>query len=121
MLMLLQSVVELTWFQDGIEDLEVKTIEELSYIARDDATLASSVVGLEWVQDGIEDIEWQAIDWVNNFDGGEVAISVVALAWVQDGVDDLEVEALEEMSYVAYDDETLASVDGWVGVGAGWR
>ena len=110
------SVVELDWLEDGIKDLEVRTIEELTYIANDDAELASSVIGLGWVQDGIEDIEWQAIDWVNNFDGGEVAISVVALAWVQDGVDDLEVEALEEMSYVAYDDETLASSM----VGLGW-
>ena len=61
------------------------------------------------MQDGIEDIEWQAIRWVNNFDGGDVATSVVALAWMQDGVDDLEVNAIKELFFIDQDDSGVAS------------
>ena len=43
-----------------------------------------AVVDLTWVQDGIEEIEVEAIGWVNNFGGVEVASSVVTLAWVQE-------------------------------------
>ena len=56
------------------------------------------------MQDGIEDIEWQAIRWVNRFDGGDVATSVVALAWMQDGVDDLEVNAIEQLIFIDHHD-----------------
>ena len=44
------SVVSLGWVQDGIEEVEVKTIEGLSYMANKDAEVASSVVSLGWVQ-----------------------------------------------------------------------
>ena len=74
--------VALAWVQDGIQDLEVKAIQELSYINYDDEELASSVINLAWVQDRIKDIEWVAIDWVNNFNGAEVATwQLSAFGW----------------------------------------
>ena len=103
------SVVALGWVQDGIGEIEVKTIEELSYITYDNVGVASSVVALDWVQDGIEAAEVEAIDWLNNFDDAE-AESVVALGWVQDGIEELEVKAIRELSYIAYYDAGLATL-----------
>ena len=87
--------------QDGIEELEVKTIEELSYIANDDTGLGLSIISLDWVQDGVEEVEAGAIDWMSNFGDAEVASSVVSLGWVQDGIEGLEVKTIEELSYIA--------------------
>ena len=102
------SVVALGWVQDSIEELEVKTIQELSYIAYDDEELASSVINLAWVQDGIEYVEWEAIDWVNNFNGAEAATQVVALGWVKDGIEELEARTIQELSYINHDDSDVA-------------
>ena len=66
----------------GIDDVEVKTIEELSYIANEE--VASSVVSLGWVQDGIEGLEVKTIEelsYIANKDTG-VGLSVVSLGWV---------------------------------------
>ena len=71
--------------QDGIEELEVKTIEELSYIANEDMGVGLSLVALDWVQDGVDDVEARAIDWMSNFGDAEVASAVVSLGWMQDG------------------------------------
>ena len=104
----MSAVVALGWIQDGIDDdLEVKTIEELSYIANDDTGLGLSVVALDWVRDGIEDIEAEAIDWIGNIAGAEVVSAVVALGWVQDGIDGPEVKMIEELSYIAYENTGL--------------
>ena len=98
------AVVSLGWLQDGIDDVEVKTIEELSYIANKDTGVGLSVVALDWVQDGVEGVEADAIDWMNNFGDAEVASAVVSLGWVQDGIDDVEVKTIEELSYIANKD-----------------
>ena len=95
------SVVSLGWVQDGMDDVEVKTIEYLSYIANRDAGVGLSVVSFGWLQDGIEDVETRAIDWMKNIESAEVASSVVSLGWVQDGMDDVEVKTIEELSYIA--------------------
>ena len=89
--------------------LEVKTIEELSYIANKDRGVGLSVVALDWVQDGIEEVEADAIDWMNNFGDTGVASSVVSLGWVQDGIEELEIEAIEKLSYIAYENAEVAS------------
>ena len=104
------AVVALAWVQDGIDgDLEVRTIEELSYVSYGDAGLALSVVSLGWLQDGIGDIEAEAIHWIGNIGGVDVSSAVVALTWVQDGIDGtLEVEMIEQLSYIADDDSGLA-------------
>ena len=76
--------------QDGIEELEVKTIEELSYIANKDMRESGYPSSpLDWVQDGVEGVEADAIDWMRNFGDAEVASAVVSLGWVQDGIDDV--------------------------------
>ena len=103
------SVVSLGWVQDGIEELEVKTIENLSYIAYDSAEVASSIVSLSWVQDDIGELEAGAIDWMSNFSDAEVASSVLSLGWVQDGIEGLEVETIEELSYIANENARVAS------------
>ena len=110
------ALVASDWVKDSVTELEVKAIEELSYINYDDAEVAASVIALGWVEDGIEDLEFQAIDWINNFSDGEAA-PVVALGWVRDGIEELEVKAIEELSYINYEDvEVAASVIalGWV-------
>ena len=76
-------MVALAWVQDGVDDLEVEALEEMSYVAYDDETLASSMVGLGWVQDGVNEVEVEAIGWVGNFSNVAVASSVVALGWVR--------------------------------------
>ena len=103
--------------QDGIEGLEVKTIEELSYIANKDTRDRFIRRHPWWVQDGIDDVEAGAIDWMNNFGDAEVASAVVSLGWVQDGIDDVEVKTIEELSYIANKDRgvglSVVAVD-WV-------
>ena len=84
--------------------LEVKTIEELSYIANKDTGVGLSIVALDWVQDGIEELEIEAIDWMNNFGDAGVASSVVSLGWMQDGIEELEVTTIEKLSYIANKD-----------------
>ena len=115
------AVVALSWVQDGIDDaLEIRTIEDLSYIAYDDTALGRSVVSLGWVQDGIEDIEAEAVGWISNIGSAEVASAIVALGWVQDGIDDLEVKTIEELSYIPNAEVGSAIVAlGWVQDGIG--
>ena len=83
--------------------MEVRAIEELSYIAYDSVEVASSVVSLSWVQDGIEEVEAEAIDWMSNFGDAEVAASVVSMDWMQDGIEELEVQTIEYLSYIGND------------------
>ena len=87
--------------QDGVDDLEVEALEEMSYVAYDDETLASSMVGLGWVQDGVNEVEVEAIEWVGNFSNVAVASSVVALGWVQDGVGTQDTQTIKELSYIS--------------------
>ncbi len=56
------SVVTLSWVEDGIEKIDVKALEQISYIDYGDSKVASLVVALDWVQDGIEEIEFDLID-----------------------------------------------------------
>ena len=106
------SVVNLGWVQDGWQEAEVKTIEQISYISIEDPEAAHAVVGLGWVADGIENLEYQAIDWMRNWVLGigdhETSASIIALDWVQDGVRELEVEAIQNLSYIAYDQPDVA-------------
>ena len=108
------AVVALPWVQDGIDGvLEIRMIEELSYIDYEDTGLAMSVVSLDWVQDGIDDVEAEAIAWIGNTGDVEVASAIVALAWVQDGIEGgLEVAAIEELSYLSHDAEGAARIVG---------
>ena len=77
------SVTELAWMRDGIEELEVKTIEELSYIGQRDSGIASSVVSLPWVQDSIEELDFETIVDLRYYyyDDSDVVATVVALDW----------------------------------------
>ena len=104
-------MVSLGWVADGIDEIEVKAIEELSYMANGDAKFASSVVSLGWVADGVEEIEVKAIEGISDIAYWDlkVASSVVSLGWVRDGVEALEVDAIEELSSVAYYDTKVAS------------
>ncbi len=56
------SVVTLSWMEDGIEEIEVKVLEQISYVDYGDSKVASLVVALDWVQDGIEEVEFDLID-----------------------------------------------------------
>ena len=89
--------------QDGVSELEVGAIEQLSYIAYYDADIAESVVALGWVQDGTSELEVSAIEqlfYISN-DQPDVARSLVALAWLADGIENNEVEALDYVSNLA--------------------
>ena len=113
------SVVSLGWVADGIDEIEVKAIEELSYMAIGDAKFASSVVSLGWVADGVDEIEVKAIEGISDIAYWDlkVASSVVSLVWVRDGIEALEVDAIEELSNMAYYDTEVASSAvslGWV-------
>ncbi|MCY4528444.1 MAG: hypothetical protein OXD46_05360, partial [Chloroflexi bacterium] len=102
--------------------MEVKTIEELSYIANKDTGVGLSMVALDWVQDGIELVEASAIDWMTNFESAEVASAIVSLGWMKDGIEELEVRTIEELSYISNEDAgvglSIVSLD-WVQDGIG--
>ncbi len=103
--------------KDGVDDNEVKAIQDLLYIAVMSRSVTSSLVSMSWVRDGVTQLETGAIGWMNNFSAAEVASAVVALEWLPDGVDAAEVRALEELSYIANRDAqvglSVASLD-WV-------
>ena len=98
------SIEKLDWIQDGIDDTESESIQDLLYIAVTSRSVAASIVSLGWVQDGILDVEAEAFRWLNNIGSAEVATSIVSLGWVQDGIDAVEVEAIKNMSYMSNKD-----------------
>ena len=103
------AVVALQWAGDGVEEIEVRAFEELSYIDYDSRELALAVVGLGWVGDGITDSDLEAIGWIGNFSNALVAASVVGLGWVQDGLGTEDIRAIEELSYLSNRDPDGAS------------
>ena len=115
------AVVSLGWVEDDIGEIEVKAIEEISYIAHRNAEVASSVVSMGWVQDGINDVEAEAIEWVGNIGSVEVASAVVSLGWVEDGIGEIEVKAIEEILYIAHRSAEGRFVSRVDGLGAGWH
>ena len=104
------SVMSLGWMQDSIEEVEVKTIEELSYISNKDAGVGLSVVALDWVQDGIEELEVKTIKVLSYiaYENAEVASAVVSLSWVQDGVNGVEAALIEDFGSIADNDAGAA-------------
>ena len=79
------SVVLLGWVQDGVDAVEVRTIEGLSYMANKDAEVASSIASLGWVQDGIEDTE---VDLIRDFTSianrdAEAASRIVGMPFIE--------------------------------------
>ena len=105
--------------QDGIEDVEVEAIENVAYIANEDAEVASSVVSMGWVRDGIDERESEVIQDLLYIavTSRSVVASIVSLGWVQDGIEDVEVEAIENVAYIANEDAEVASSVvsmGWV-------
>ena len=101
-------MVSLGWVADGIDETEVKAIQEISYIDYRDTEVAFSVVSMDWVRDGIDGIEAEALDWINNMKSAEVASSVVSMVWFADGIDEVEVKAIVELSYLANGDPGAA-------------
>ena len=55
------SITELSWVQDGIEEVERQAIQQLTYLASTDANAAARVIVLPWVQDGIDIREANAV------------------------------------------------------------
>ena len=101
------SITELTWLQDGIDDLELKTLQELQFFHDAQAT---AVISMPWFRDGIEPIEVEAIDLLNSFEDSRVALKVIEQDWIQDGIDEpLEVRAIQELSYFDFEDPRLAT------------
>ena len=104
------AVVSLGWVQDGIDgDLEVATLEELSYMAYRNASVAASIVSLGWVQDGIDgDMEVAALEELSYmaYEAPQVASSVVSLGWVQDGIEAPEDGLLDDLASLSGKDAT---------------
>ena len=94
--------------RDGVGEVEVKAVEEISYIDSRSPGVAMTLVSLGWVQDGVDDLEVDALSWVGNIGSAEVASSVVSLGWMQDGIDEIEAKAIEQISYIAYRDSEAA-------------
>ena len=97
---LADSIRNLHWLKDGIDDTEAGAVQDLLYLAVMSRLVTSSLVSMSWVQDGVTQAEAGAIGWMNNFSAAEVASAVVSLEWMQDGVDSAEVRTLEELSYI---------------------
>ena len=114
---LASSIKRLGWIEDGVNQKEAETIQDLLYIAVTSRSVASSVVTLNWVEDGVNDVEAEAISQLNNIEGADIASLVVSLHWLWNDVDQTEVKAIEYLSYIANEDSatviTLVSF-GWV-------
>ena len=102
------AIITLGWIKDGIGEPDVKTIENLSYIANEDTKVGLSVVSLDWIRDGIDDLEAGAIDWMTNIESAEVASVIVTLGWVLDGIGSHETQAIEEISYLSHEHTVAA-------------
>ena len=106
------SVVSLGWVEDGIDPIEVKAIEEISYIDYGDARVASSVVSLGWVQNGIEDLEVDLIDALASIAikaAGE-ALRIVSMPFLET-IEPPDASAMESLRLIAaFRPEAFASV-----------
>ncbi len=107
---LAQSLASLPWISDGISDTEAMAIENLYYIAYDDPQALAALIALGWVRDGIGTLENDALEWIVNIQGAEIASALVALDWIVDGIADPEHRGIEEISYLSYDhpEQTLS-------------
>ena len=110
----MSAVVALGWLQDGIDDaLEVRTIEELSYVAYYDTELGLSVVSLGWVQDGIDDdLEVEMIERLSYLTFRDVAAAsrIVGMPFLE-AVEPPDVSAVAALSRLAaFKREALDSV-----------
>ena len=96
------SVVSLGWVQDGIEDVELEAIENVAYIANDDAEVASSVVSLGWVQDGIEDAEVDLIEALASIGDkdAEEALRIVGMPFLET-IELPDISAMESLRQLA--------------------
>ena len=79
------EVVSLGWVQDGIDDVEVKTIEDVSYIAYENAEVASAVVSLSWVQDSVNGAEAALIEDFGSIAGNDAgaALQIVGMPFIE--------------------------------------
>ena len=91
------SLVNMQWIQDGVNEIERRTLDELRYFNFSDLRLISSVVAFAWVQDGIEPVEADVIDWLNGFGSGDLALSIVGLEWVRDGIEPIEAGVIDSL------------------------
>ena len=90
------------WVEDGIEDVEVEAIENVAYIANEDAEVASSVVSLGWVEDGIEDAE---VDLIEAFASiadtdAEEALRIVGMPFLET-IEPPDISAMESLRQLA--------------------
>ena len=100
------AVVALEWVQDGIDnDLEVRTMQELSYMDYEDVGLAMAVVSQGWVQDGINDLESRAIEEMSYiaYEDAAAASRIVAMPFL-DTIEPPDVSALASLSRLAASD-----------------
>ena len=87
------SATTFIWLQDGVDELEMKALQDLYDINHYDLAVGGSVLALPWVQDGITEIEGEtlpALDYMNYIDSPLAAL-VVTFPWVTD----LEITPLE--------------------------
>ena len=68
-----------------MNDVEVKTIEELSYIAYENAEVASAVVSLSWVQDSVNGAEAALIEDFGSIAGNDAgaALQIVGMPFIE--------------------------------------
>ena len=77
-------------------------MENLSYVAYDDAGLGLSVVSLVWVQDGIDDLEARAIQELSQlaYEDAEAASRIVAMPFLRT-IEPPDVSAMDSLGRLA--------------------
>ncbi len=109
---LYRQIQELPWVEDGLDDDERDTINELLYLGVSSIANMEAVLSLPWVQDAISKTEHDAIDWLSplNYADEEVTAAIIVMPFLQ-VPDTTDVLAIRGMRRLVYESMPSALID----------
>ena len=110
--MLTSSLIDRSWFTDGITETELEGIKYLGYIADDSEATAEQVADMPWFTDGITETELEGLEYFRSlaFYSEATARQVTDMPWFTDGITETELRAIDNLAYIAQSSEGVAEL-----------
>ena len=104
------SIAAIDWIEDGIQESESETVQELVHLAAFHEVLTASLIGLPWFADGVAETETEGLEYFSYLasDSKAAASRIVNMSWFVDGVTAIEVSAIENLAYIAQSSHAVA-------------
>ena len=108
---LANSILELVWVADGLDDLESEAVQTIVHIAAFYDSLADSLLQTAWFADGVSEIELEAVGDVRfiNRRSTAAAARLMGMAWFADGVSEAESDVIHNMALIAQENADAAA------------